>query len=192
MVRGAFLKLNIKGAENLPAYPNNPAVIVANHASNYDIYLLEILMQGYPHVWLSKESYLKIPLFGFLIKRFGVPVDRENAFKAGKALVRAYNLVVGNARHLVLFPEGTRFDDGKIHNFHSGFAVLAKKLGRPVVPIFVSGLDKFLPKRNWLVSPEFRNITIIVGKPVFCGQDESSDLFSARIQDWFCKNLKSF
>lgn len=189
LVRGAFLKLEIVGAEHIPVYPNNPSIIIANHSSAYDIYLTEVLMRGYPHIWLLKAIYTKVPFFGFLASRQSVAVDKKNPFKAAKSFLRAYELAAGNARHLVLFPEGTRHTDGTIHEFHSGFALLAKKLGRPVIPICIQGMHEFMPKGTILVDPRI-TVHVIIGQPVLCGVEETTDAFTKRMHDWFCKKIK--
>lgn len=190
LVHGAFLKLDVNGAHHIPTYPNNPSIIIANHSSAYDIYVTEVLMHGYPHIWLLKAIYTRVPFFGFLAARQSVAVDKKHPFKAAKSFLRAYELAQGNARHLVLFPEGTRFTDGNIHEFHSGFALLAKKLGRPVIPICIQGMNQFMPKGTILIDPRV-TVRVIIGEPILCDQDETIDAFTKRMHDWFCKMIKA-
>ena len=191
IVRSGFLKIRIEGAENLSVYPNNPAIILMNHASSYDIYLMEFLLKGYPHIWISKVEYFKIPLFGFILKRMGVAINRQNPFQSAKSLVKAMELVAEKSRHLVLFPEGTRYSDGKIHEFFKGFVPVAQKLDRPVIPIYVEGLQRYFPRGAYFINPSFRAINIIIGKPMIYQKDESVDAFFAKIHAWFCKKVQS-
>ena len=114
-----------------------------------------------------------------------------NSFIAAISFLRACGLAKGHARHLVLFPEGTRYDDGEIHEFHSGFALLATKLGRPILPICMQGMNEFMPKGTILINPGAAKLKIVVGEPIYCGQDETIDAFTVRVHEWFCKTIKS-
>jgi 1-acyl-sn-glycerol-3-phosphate acyltransferase len=185
----SFTYVKKQGVKNLPTYPNSPAIIIANHTSSIDIFLLESLIGTYPHIWLSKAEYLSIPLFSILIKRMHIPVKRENSLQAARALIKAYKQAKEAGSHILMFPEGKRYQDGKVHEFNSGFALLAKKLQRPVIPISITGLHKIFPKGTFLINYEeviyAARPTLIVGKPFMIKKDESVEHFSKRIRDWF-------
>jgi len=185
-----FVRIKIRGRQNLARYPENPSIIIANHASALDIPLLEIIAQTYPHVWLSKAEYLKIPFFGFLLARMHVTVDRTHETSAGRAFVKVYQLIKNHPRHLLLFPEGTRYDDGKIHDFNEGFALLAKKLGRPVIPVVITGVAHAFSAKSFLIDSSAGPITMSIGKPMICMSDESVEDFVKRVHTFFQEELE--
>jgi 1-acyl-sn-glycerol-3-phosphate acyltransferase len=181
----AFLIVKVKGEENLPKYPENPAIFVMNHASALDIFLVEDLLGSYPHIWMSKHGYSKIPLFGILMKRMHVPVNRENPREAVRALFKTYELAKLSGAHILMFPEGTRYSDGKVHDFLPGFAVLAKKLNRPVIPVAIHGTNQIFPKDSFLVDSRATDVKLEVGQPLEYQKDESEQDFNKRVHGWF-------
>ena len=191
LLRSAFVKEEIKGKRNLPKYPNSPSIIIANHSSALDIFLLESLIGTYPHTWISKDSFGKIPFFGTIIKRMHVLVKRESPKQAAQALVKTYQQAKLGPKHIIIFPEGTRHDDGKIHALMPGFAILAKKLNWPVIPITIKGVHKIFPKKSLLIDSNASNVKLVVGKPIFFAQKETSSDFIKKAEDWFRKTLEN-
>jgi 1-acyl-sn-glycerol-3-phosphate acyltransferase len=50
---------------------------------------------------------------------------------------------------VMIFPEGTRSEDGRIQRFHRGAFYLAEQLGLDILPVFIDGFGKVLPKTSW-------------------------------------------
>ena len=181
-------KTKIEGKKNLQS--STPAIIVANHSSALDIFIIENLLGSHPHIWMTKHEYTKIPLFSILLKRMHIPVKRNDNIAAARAFLRAYHRAKNLNSHIVLFPEGTRHPDGKIHDFHPGFALLAKKLNRPVIPIAMTNLHKILPKNSLLINYHAKTPTISIGKPMYIETSESPSMnesfqeFATRVQTW--------
>jgi 1-acyl-sn-glycerol-3-phosphate acyltransferase len=184
LVATAFLDIHIEGKDNVPKFPDNPSIIIANHSSALDIFLLESLIGTYPHMWILKDLYTKIPLFNILVKRMHVPVKRENPRHAIRSLYKVYELCRGKKNHVILFPEGKRYDDGKIHQFLSGFAILAKKLNRPVIPIIIGGVYKIFPKKRLIIDSKASQVKLIIGKPFVYQNDETEKEFIKRVHDY--------
>jgi 1-acyl-sn-glycerol-3-phosphate acyltransferase len=189
LVFWSFLIVKTKGEENLPKFPQQPAIFVMNHASAIDIFLAEDLLGTYPHIWMSKHEYSKIPLFGILMKRMHVPVNRENPRAAVKALIKTYEQAKFSGAHVLMFPEGTRYSDGKVHDFLPGFAVLAKKLNRPVIPVAIHESHKIFPKNSFLIDPRAADIKIEVGQPLNLQENESEKEFVERVRGWFVQRF---
>ena len=181
--------VKVEGKENLPKYPQKPAVFVMNHISSLDIPIIEDLIGTYPHVWISKAEYAKIPLWGTLLKRMHVLVDRHSPQKSMRALVKACNLVKNKNIHLLVFPEGTRSADGKLQNFLRGFATLAKKVQRSVIPVAIIGTNKVMPKKSFWLNPRASDVKLIIGKSFSLKDDESEKDFVERVQNWFRQTL---
>lgn len=66
----------------------------------------------------------------------------------------------------MVFPEGTRSEDGKLGAFKRGISLIVLKSGRRVVPMAICGSNQFMPKRGWLSHPEKRSVRISFGKPL--------------------------
>ena len=65
---------------------------------------------------------------------------------------------------LILYPEGSRSQDGKVRAFKSGAALFAIELGVPVVPAYIEGTHHILPKGNYV--PRAGPVTVRFGEPV--------------------------
>ena len=65
---------------------------------------------------------------------------------------------------VVVFPEGTRSNDGKIKKFKRGAFQLAVDLNMPVVPMTINGSYKILPKSSFFVNPG--KLTLTIHEPI--------------------------
>lgn len=168
------------GPENLP---QTAAIFVGNHQSALDIPVMGSLCNGFPQVWLVLAYYVDAPVLGFFIRRMFIPVDSAHAGKAARSLLQVYRFIKDHQRHLMIFPEGARFTDGEIHKFFEGFAVLAKKTGRPVVPVFMPNNRFIYPPGSFYIYPG--SIKIIIGEPFLYQEGETDEQFTSRVRDWF-------
>ena len=116
--------------------PDAPYIIVANHSSYLDIFMMPALMSKNKYLFLGKSEILNYPLIKTFFKRLHIPVFRDNPIKAGKSLVRARQ-ELKNGWSLVIFAEGEIPDDDspKMIPFKDGAFRLAKKAKVPIVPI---------------------------------------------------------
>jgi 1-acyl-sn-glycerol-3-phosphate acyltransferase len=73
-------------------------------------------------------------------------IDRSNSKKALEILKAAEDIIRKNQLSILIFPEGTRSKDGKIHAFKKGAFVLAKNTGLDISPVSISGTRNILPK----------------------------------------------
>lgn len=157
----AGITVDVFGRENLD--PARPVVYAANHQSWFDIFAIlgKLPVQ---FRWLAKEELFRIPIMGYAMRLIGyVPIDRSDRKKAFQSLEEASQRV-REGTSIVIFPEGTRSQDGIIQPFKKGGIILAIKSGQPIVPISLSGSYKILPKRGRLVRPGRIRMTIV--KPV--------------------------
>lgn len=175
-----FAPFTFRGLEHLPS---DPSIIVANHQSALDIPVIAATLRRYPHVWLAVATLMNSPVLRFVLPRVAVLVDMTTPMSGMRTLLEAIKLVNGKRCHIIIFPEGGRYIDGEIHDFFGGFVILAKKMGRPVTPIMIHGLNKVFPPGSWLV---YRHrVTIVVGEPFVIQEHEADELFVARVQRWF-------
>jgi 1-acyl-sn-glycerol-3-phosphate acyltransferase len=179
-VFATFLPITVEGRENIP---HEPAIIVANHQSALDIPLIGSLLNRFPHVWFFLVRYAKIPLFGFIARRLNIVVDPSGLRKMTQSIDIGLSLIANKRRHVIIFPEGGRSINGEIQKFYYGFALIAQRTRRPVIPIMMFKVGKAYPPGSFLLYPQ--PIRIVIGNPIFMREGESLDDFVRRVHTWF-------
>ena len=116
--------------------PDGPYVIVANHSSYLDIFLMYSLIPKHPFLFLGKSEILSYPIIRTYFKNLNIPVFRKEKSKAGQSLLMAEK-AVQQGWSIAIFPEGGIPDDNnpKMVPFKDGAFKLAKSLEIPIVPI---------------------------------------------------------
>lgn len=125
--------LHVKQTEKLT---EGPFIIVANHASYADIFIIPSLFGKYPHVFLGKSEILSYPLIKQYFKKYHVPVFRDNKLKAAKSLIHARKKLE-KGWSLIIFPEGGIPDNERptMIPFKDGAFKLAKDTKIPILPV---------------------------------------------------------
>jgi 1-acyl-sn-glycerol-3-phosphate acyltransferase len=174
-----YFRLESRGAEHVPR--QGPVLLVANHSSALDPPLVGSACPR-PLSFLAKAQLFAIPGFGALIRRLNArPLRREGA-DAG-ALRTARRLLEEGAA-LLVFPEGTRGPEGTLREPKAGAAMLAVLTGAPVVPVFISGSGRALPRGGRLPRPA--KVWVTFGPPLAFerraeGRKESYEAASRRM-----------
>lgn len=161
----------------------DPVIFVANHQSSLDVPLVGILARGRPHVWLARQELMKWKLLRLILPRVAIVVDTISREKAMRSLINLVRLVGNTNIDIMIFPEGARFTDDKVHSFYGGFVALAKMLKRKVVPVYITGANKVYPPNTFWVTRY--PITVVVGKPFEIQEGEMDDVFKQRVYQWF-------
>ncbi len=146
-VRLGGWKLRVEGMENLPP---GGAVLVSNHQSVVDI---PMLLSAFPRPvrFLAKRELGGILLLGkAMAAAENLFIDREDPRDAVRML-REAGARLRDGRLVVVFPEGTRSGDGSIGEFRPGAFYLAQKSGAPVVPVYIDGGYRAIPKGGFRV-----------------------------------------
>ncbi|GGB85559.1 trifunctional MMPL family transporter/lysophospholipid acyltransferase/class I SAM-dependent methyltransferase [Dyadobacter sediminis] len=150
---GPHVKKNISGLENLQ--PAQPVIFIANHTSFLDI-LLTIMLN--PKIVLMVKGWVyNSPFFGPIIRHAGY-VYTENGPEENLEKVKE---LVADGYSLLIFPEGTRSEDGKIGRFHKGAFHLAEQLGLDIQPILIHGASEVLPKGDFLIRSGALNVRVL-------------------------------
>ena len=159
LLGGLFFRFRTEGEQLFPK--TGGVIVAANHASFFDIPLLgcairrRVVFLGranlFPNRFLSwiLQSLGWIPLKTNRLDRkaFGVALDH---LKAGKPVV--------------IFPEGTRTEDGQLHPGRPGIGYLVEESQCQVIPAYISGTFKVLPmKAKW---PRLFPVTVAFGKSI--------------------------
>jgi 1-acyl-sn-glycerol-3-phosphate acyltransferase len=147
----------------LPSLPAGPLIFASNHESALDIWALVSRLPRSIR-FVAKKELFEIPIFGWYMRLGGhVSVDRRRHGPAVQSLRRAAESVRAGTS-LIVFPEGTRSLDGRVHPFKKGPFVVAMEAGVPMVPVAISGTGRITPKKIIAIWPG--RIRIAVGEPV--------------------------
>jgi 1-acyl-sn-glycerol-3-phosphate acyltransferase len=149
------VQLRLHGS--LPPEVSGSCVFVANHQSIYDIPVVFAALPTQLRI-LAKASLGRIPFLGWHLHRSGhVLVDRQNP---GPSVMRRMEELVREGASLIVFPEGTRSDDGTLGRFKAGAFIIAIDHHLPVVPVTVIGTSVIMRKGYITTRPGLVDVTV--------------------------------
>ncbi|GHT70402.1 hypothetical protein AGMMS50239_38760 [Bacteroidia bacterium] len=138
-------------------------IFVSNHQGSYDIFLIYGYI-GQAIKWVMKQSLRKIPLVGYACERAGfIFVDNSSAQAAAKTIQIAESKLK-NGASIVIFPEGSRSQTGKMNKFKKGAYQMALDLKLPIVPVTINGSFNILPIHTYLIHPH--KMELIIHDPI--------------------------
>ncbi|HEY5775133.1 MAG TPA: lysophospholipid acyltransferase family protein [Xanthomonadales bacterium] len=142
--------VTVEGAEN--ADPRKSYVVVCNHQSQYDIFLV----YGWLKLdlkWVLKAELRKAPGVGVGCEKAGhIFVDRSNPDQARKAVSDALD-GVGDGVGVLFFAEGTRSPDGKLRPFKKGAFRVAASQKLPILPVTIIGTRDIQKPKSLTIFP---------------------------------------
>jgi len=158
VVMRLLFRLRGRGMEHVPA--EGPVLLVANHASVLDPPLVG---GAAPRrlAFLAKAELFEVPLFGGLIRRLGARPLRREGPDAGA--LRTALRVLRDGGALLVFPEGTRGEEGVLGPAKPGAGMLAVLGQAPVVPVYISGSGRAWPRGRKF--PRRTKVTVTFGPP---------------------------
>jgi 1-acyl-sn-glycerol-3-phosphate acyltransferase len=164
------VRMNVVGRGNI--VEKQSYVVVANHQSAFDIFVLWGFL-GIDTRWVMKKELRKIPLFGLAGKLGGnIYIDRSDRKGAYESLKEARNILVDGVS-LIMLPEGTRSRDGKLREFRKGAFVMSVDLGIPLLPVSIVDTRHILPPGTLNLFPG--RATLVIHEPVAAeGYDEEN------------------
>lgn len=153
-----FVWFRVKGREKVQG--DGPYIIVSNHRSFLDILIDAVAFPGI-YKFLSKEEMVKVPVFGILVSRMCILVNRKDP----ESRQRSYQNMVDaldQGFNVLLYPEGTRNQSKEvsIKDFYDGAFRLASETGRPLAIASLNDPGKLnLPQYTIDLAPGWVNVS---------------------------------
>lgn len=154
-----FFGFKVYGRENVPK--KGGAILASNHCSYADILLIGC------GIYRRLKYVAKAELFQKTFSRIlwtrlgGIPLNRggvnRDSFKKIIEALQAGSLVV-------IYPEGTRSETGKLGPPKWGIGMLVALSGVPVIPTYIYGSHKVLPAGTKRI--HFHPVSVTYGKPM--------------------------
>jgi len=178
------IKVDVEGLANID--PGKSYIYMANHRSNFDI---PVLLSCLPiqFRWLAKAELFKIPIFGRAMSGAGyVKIDRSNRESAFRSIDEVA-AKMKNGVSVMIFPEGTRSQDGSVKPFKKGGFIMAVDTGTPIVPIILRGTRSIMTKGSWRINPD--KVALCIEEPIDTSgftRDTKEDLIK-RVRGVICE-----
>jgi 1-acyl-sn-glycerol-3-phosphate acyltransferase len=135
-----WLDLRVEGEEHVPTA--GPVLLASTHQSHADSLAIGTAVPRPTH-FLGDRRLLSWPVVGPRLPRLGmVPLNRGEGDQDAMGVVAR---LLAGAACIVIYPEGSRSRDGRVHRLRSGLARLASAASVPVVPVAVAGIHDVWP-----------------------------------------------
>ena len=155
------VRVEVRGLRNVDSLC--PRVYMTNHQSIFDIFTLLARLPVH-FKFVLKQELMRVPVLGFTMRQARyIAIDRANPRQAVKSMNEAAERIRAGAS-VVVFPEGTRSEDGRLQSFKRGGFLLALKSGCDVVPVTVQGSHRIAPKGSLRIRPG--EVTLTIGEPI--------------------------
>ncbi len=149
-------RLEVSGLEHVGA--GKDYLIIANYPSFYAGFAL---IHVFPHAGVVANAFIqRIPLLGAFMKRIGTIFVTP---KKGRRSIRAIDMGLseGEARSIIIFPEGERTADGAIHRFKRGFIYILRGSSLDLLPVTLNGFYRLKPVKRMTLDPDAQPEVII-------------------------------
>jgi long-chain acyl-CoA synthetase len=186
-----FAWVRVRGLEHLSGI-DSPVVFAANHQSHFDV---PVILMALPGRWRArvapaalKEFFkahfyregfsagqvftnsLNYYLAAFFFNIFPLPQREAGA----RQTLRYIGEVAGDGFSVLIFPEGVRSESGQIRQFKPGIGMIGSRLGLPIVPVRIDGVDRVL-HTSWKW-PKPGPVSVTFGAPMRLSGDNYADL----------------
>ncbi len=151
-------QIEIKGSENI--VNNQKYFVVCSHQSMFETFFLQTIFEN--PVFILKKELVKIPLFGWYLKKLGcISIDRNKISRENLNFSDEVSKVIKDAnKTLIIFPQGTRKDFDDRSKFKKGFARIYNDLKIACLPVAINS-GKVWPKSGGLVPNQIIKVSIL-------------------------------
>ena len=169
-------KIIIKGKENI--IKNEKFFIASSHQSMFETFFLQTIFNS--PVFILKKELLKIPIFGWYLKKIGsIYINRNKITKENLGFFDQISYLIRSSnRPLIIFPQGTRLTSEDRTPFKKGASRIYNELKIKCQPVAINSGNVW-PKKGKL--KPHKNLTISILKPIESGLNK--DIFLQNLQD---------
>ncbi|MBW2063601.1 MAG: 1-acyl-sn-glycerol-3-phosphate acyltransferase [Deltaproteobacteria bacterium] len=171
ILRACGVRVEVKGLENVKR--GAAQIFMVNHQSIFDIFaLLATLPVDFK--FILKQELMRIPILGFSMRRARyIGIDRENPRSAIRSMNEAARGLEKGVS-VVIFPEGTRSEDGRLQEFKPGGFHLAIRSRCDIVPIAIEGSRNITPKGSLKINKG--RFSMKIGGPISVKEYSKRDM----------------
>ena len=191
-----FARVTVSGLEHLDGI-DGPVIFAANHQSHFDG---PVILDSLPPRWRyrtapammkeffnahffperhTRKQWFTNSLNYYLSALFFNAFPLTQTSTGTRQTLRYAGELVEDGYSILIFPEGRRTDAGEIARFQPGVGMIAARLGVPVVPVRLEGLDQVLPRHARF--PSVAHARCAFGPPiVLTGNDYAA--LAARVE----------
>jgi 1-acyl-sn-glycerol-3-phosphate acyltransferase len=148
----------VYNAERLP--DEGAFILAGNHVSFLDppFFGLACRREAF---YMARDSLFRNPVANWILRSWNcVPINRE---RGDIGAMRTVLRMLGEAKAVLMFPEGTRSKDGQLQEARAGIGMIAARANVPIVPMRIFGTDRALPRGASVPRPA--RVEIKFGEP---------------------------
>jgi 1-acyl-sn-glycerol-3-phosphate acyltransferase len=158
--------------------PTRTSIFICNHVNVFDPFVIYSAIPQFVRGF-ELESHFKIPVYGWLMGRFGnVPVPNVPNREGLQIMAERARAALQNGISLIAFAEGSRTRTGRVQPFKKGIFSIAQKAGVPIVPMSIVGSYEFFRTGHWILHPG--KITVYLHDTIDTSQVARSDVDALR------------
>ena len=152
----------VRGHGRLQFPQSGGALVLSNHQSHLDPVLIGLCFSRRLN-YVARDTLFRFAPFRWLIQSLdAIPIDREGLGLGGiKETLRRLK----RGEMVLLFPEGTRSEDGCVAPLKPGFCALARRGKVPLLPVALDGAFTAWPK--WEKFPRRAMVHVQIGEPIW-------------------------
>ena len=164
-------KIIIKGRENI--ITDKKFFIASSHQSMFETFYLQTIFNS--PVFILKNELLKIPIFGWYLKKIGsISIVRNKTTKNNLGFFDQISELINKSnRPLIIFPQGTRLSPEDRSSFKKGASKIYDKLKIQCQPVAINSGYTW-PKHG--LKKANLNLTISILKPIDEGMNKEEFL----------------
>jgi 1-acyl-sn-glycerol-3-phosphate acyltransferase len=148
----------VYGAKNLP--DRGAFILAGNHISFLDppFFGLACKREAF---YMARDTLFHNPISNWILRSWNcVPITRDRGdIGAMRTLLR----MLGEGKAVLMFPEGTRSQDGKLQEARAGIGMVVARAHVPILPMRIFGTERALPRGASVPRPA--RVTIVFGEP---------------------------
>jgi 1-acyl-sn-glycerol-3-phosphate acyltransferase len=154
-----WFRIRVEGRHHVPS--QGGGMLLSTHQSGLDPILVGLACNRNLN-FLARSTLFRNPAFSFFLKILdSIEIDRE---RGGLSGLREMLSRLRSGKVVLLFPEGTRTQDGSIGVVKPGFFPIAKRSDVPLIPVAIVGAFECMPKGSKWIFP--KPIAVVFGKPI--------------------------